>query len=269
MKLNFIAYICILVISFGCTSQSLLFTKEQFPEKYSETSIPEKWLGEWTPSNYYNTNDPKEIKNFYISRDSLFIGGFEYKIDKSEMDLDTLEDSRKDKLIFQDNWCYLFKYISDSINSDPKGKRPGYQVFVANYDKKGNIKFWEMSYEYFLKNQLVDEIPIKKLFYNNIFYNSQYKKIDEAIVYVQIPKLNKHSYKKIINKLPIVYDVPLLCTSTYDFDFFQKISKYITPDVILKSDHKSVVNTKNKIDEKFKKISQKNLTKQYVKFIQD
>ena len=40
-------------------------------------------------------------------------------------------------------------------------------------------------------------------------------------------------------------------------------------DVILKSDHKSVVNTKNKIDEKFKKISQKNLTKQYVKFIQD
>ena len=283
MKQIFSAYFLFVIIFLSCTSPSLLFTEEQFSKTYSETSIPEKWFGEWTPSDLYNKNESKEIKNFYISRDSLLIGEFEYKIDQSKMDLDTLPNSEKDKLIFKDNWCYLFMFIADeyqtqegkviprdSLNIDPKGKRSGYQVFIANYDKTGRIKFWQMTYEYLLKNQLVDEIPIKKLFYNNILNNSVAKKIDEAIVYVQIPKdINKYSYRRIIKNLPIVFDVPYLCTSSYDFDFFQKIANSKTPDIILKPNHKSVVNTKNNIDKNFKKISRKNLIKQYIKFIQD
>ena len=51
MKFKAIILIVIAVSTFGCTP-SLLFTNEQFSGVYSDTSIPEKWHGQWSDEEY-------------------------------------------------------------------------------------------------------------------------------------------------------------------------------------------------------------------------
>ena len=253
MKFKSTIIIVILLSTFGC-SPSLLFTEQQFIGVNSDASIPEKWHGKWS-------------EKCYIARDSFSIDRLDYKIIQSKMNfgLDSSNGKGKDKLIFKDNWCYLCRYVElDSTTS-----LSGYQVLVANIDTKGNINCWEMSYDYFLKNRFVNKIPIIKFITTNITKDGNYQKIEPRIVYAEIPnKLNKHEFNRLIKNTSIAtIEAPYFCGESYDFDFYKNIAISRTPDFILTSTKKIVERKENKNEIKYKKISEKNLKKKYIKLV--
>lgn len=251
MKFKLTILIIILLSTFGCTP-SLLFTDQQFIGVNSEASIPEKWHGKWG-------------EKCYIARDSFSIGGLDYKIIQSKMNFGLDSANGKDKLIFQDNWCYLCRYVE----LDTTTLLSGYQVLVASIDNNGNINCWEMSYDYFLKNRLVNKIPTIKFITTNITKDGNYQKIEPIIVYAEIPnKLNKYKFNRLIDNTSITTEeAPYFCEKSYDFDFFKNIAISRTPDLILTSTKKIVNRKENKNEIKYKKISDKNFKKKYIKLI--
>ncbi len=247
-----------IIISFCSCKPSLLFKKEQFIGTYSDYSIPEKWHGKWLSVD--------DNEDSYIAKDSFSINGLNYKIEKSKLNFGIDSTNGRDKLIFKDNWCFLSRYVEiDSMQS-----LCGFQILIGNIDIQGNIKCWEMSYDYFLKNRLVNEIPTYKLSYSNISKDGIYQKIEPStIVYATIPeKLNKYSYNRLIKKLTLASDVaPFYCNETYDLEFFKNIAMSRTPDLILTKDKKIVNRKDNKNEIKYKKIADKNFRKKYIKML--
>ena len=200
MKFKSIIFFVILLSTIGC-SPSLLFTEQQFIGVNSDASIPERWHGKWS--------EEVDGEECYIARDSFSIGGLDYKIIQSKMDLGLDLAYGKDKLIFKDDWCYLCRYVElDSTIS-----LSGYQVLVANIDTKGNINCWEMSYDYFLKNQFVNKIPMIKFITTNITEDGSYQKIEPRFVYFEIPnQLNKHEFNRLIKNTSIATnEAPYFC----------------------------------------------------------
>lgn len=266
MKFKSIIFFIILLITFGC-APSLLFTEQQFNGVVSDASIPEKWHGEWFEEDANN--------NHWIARDSFSIGGLDYKIIQSQMDfgLDSLNGT--DKLIFKDNWCYLSRYI-DNAKDSTTSFFSGYQVLVASIDSKDNINCWEMTYDYFLKNRYVNQIPTIKFFTTNIASDGVSQQIEPRIVYAEIPReLNKHEYNRLIKKTSIITDAsmlpfnsePYFCYESYDLDFFKNIAMSRTPDIILTNTKKVVRRKLNNNERKYRKISEKNFKKKYFKFV--
>ena len=271
MKFKLTIFIIILLSTFGC-SPSLLFTRQQFIGVNSDASIPEKWHGEWSEEEQFigvnsDTSIPEEHrKKCYIARNSFSIGGLDYEIIQSKMDFGLDSANGNDKLIFKDNWCYLCRYVeSDSSNA----LLSGYQVLVASIDTKGNINCWEMSYDYFLKNRFVNKIPMIKFITTNITEDGLYQKIEPRFVYAEIPnELNKHEFNRLIKNTSIATnEAPYFCEESYDFDFFKNIAISRTPDLILTSTKKIVKRKENKNEIKYKKISEKNLKKKYIKLV--
>ena len=258
MKINSKLSILIIVLfsTFGCTP-SILFTDPQFIGVNSEASIPEKWHGKWS--------EDLDGQKCYIARDSFSIGGLDYKINRSKMDFGLDSINGKDKLIFQDSWCYLSRYIELDSNKSISG----YQILVANIDNKGNIYCWEMSYDYFLKNRLVNEIPTIKFTTTNKTEDGNYKKIEPIIVYAEIPnELKKHEFNRLIKNTSIATtEAPYLCGKSYDFDFFKNIANSRTPDLILTNTGKIVNRKENKNEIRYKKISERNILKKYIKLV--
>ncbi len=256
MKFKLTIFIVILLSAFGCTP-SLLFTEQQFIGVNSDASIPEKWLGEWSAD--------EDDEKCYITRDSFSIGGLDYKIIKSKMNFGLDSANGKDKLIFQDNWCYFCRYVT----LDSSSSLSGYQVLVASIDNKATINCWEMSYDYFLKNRFVNKIPTIKFITTSIIKDGKYQTIEPRIVYAEIPdKFNKYEFNRLIKSTSIVTkEEPYFCDKSYDFDFFKNIAISRTPDLILTSTKKIVKRKENKNEIKYKKISDKNLKKKYVKLV--
>ena len=254
--MNFYSLILIILVlsTFGCTP-SLLFTNEQFSGVYSDTSIPEKWHGQWSDEEH----------NCYIAKDSFSIGGLDYIINHSEMNFGRDSADGKDKLIFREDWCFLCRYVEeDSVPS-----LSGYQVLVANIDVEGNINCWEMSYDYFLRNRIVNRIPTIKFSYTNITKEGGYQKIEPRIVYAELPKeLSNHEYKHLIRNTTLcTSNCPFYCDNSYDFDFFKKIASSRTPDLILTASKKVVFRNKNKNERKYDKIADRNWKKKYMKIV--
>ena len=124
MKILFLL-VLIIVLSSCHVNSNLLFTHEQFPEIKSNDSIPSDWHGSW---------DEYDSLHFdaYITKDSLYIDGFNYTINSSKLDMSEDSTDGFDKLIFDKDWCFLEIYEkSDSIPF-----LSGYRIFVANKDKK-------------------------------------------------------------------------------------------------------------------------------------
>jgi hypothetical protein len=253
MKFKLIVLIVVVIAVSGC-APSLLFTEQQFYGVFSDSLIPQKWHGEWED-------------NTYITRDSFSIDGLDYKVIKSKMNfgLDSAKDN--DKLIFQDNWCYLCRYVE----LDSSAELFGYQILVANIDNLGNIKCWEMSYDYFLKNRLVSRIPTWKFINTDITNDGYYKKIVPTIVYAEVSSfegINKFEFNRLIKKSAIITNgTPYFCNKTYDFDFFKNVASSRKPDIILTKDKKKIKRKRNKNEIRYAKIGEKNLTKKYMKHI--
>jgi hypothetical protein len=249
-----IAFVILLSI-FGCTP-SLLFTQQQFINVNSDASIPEKWHGKWS--------DDLNGDICYISRDSFSIGGLDYKINKAKMDFGQDSTFGKDKIIFKDDWCYFCRYVELDTTS-----LSGYQVLIANIDNNGNIKCWEMSYDYFLKNRLVNTIPTIKFITTNITSDGDYQKIEPRVVYAEIPEgLNKKEYNHLIKNTAIVTkEVPFFCNNAYDPDYFKQIAISRPPDLILTSEKKVVKRKENKNEIKYEKRANKNLKKKFLKVV--
>lgn len=253
-----IATSVVLIISFCSCKPSLLFKKEQFIGTYSDNSIPEKWQGNWLSDD--------EKGNCFISIDSFSIDGLNYKIEKSKLNLGIDTTNGRDKLIFQENWCFISRYVEiDSMQS-----LCGFQILIGNIDKEDNINCWEMSYDYFLKNRLVNEIPTYKLGYSNISKDGRYQKIEPTnVIYATVPeKMNKYSYNRLINKLLLATELaPYYSNETYNFDFFKKIAMLKTPDLILTKNKKVIYRKDNKNEIKYNKIADKNYKKEYLKML--
>ena len=257
MRIKSTILITILLSTLGCTP-SLLFTEQQFIGVNSDESIPEKWHGKWSDDENGNT--------CFIARDSFSIEGLDYKIIKSKMNFGPDSLNGKDKIIFKDDWCYFCRYVElDSTSLS------GYQVLIANIDKEGNINCWEMSYDYFLRNQLVNKIPTIKFITTNITSNGIYQKIEPRFVYAEIPEeLNKKEFNHLIKHSSIATrEAPYFCNKSYDLDFFKNIAISRTPDLILTNTKKIVKRKENKNEIKYKKISNKNLKKNYIKLVKD
>lgn len=287
MKSKLIIFSVIILASVGCkSSQSLVFTEQQFIGYKSDLSIPEKWIGEWS-------SEDGDLK-CYIARDSFSITGIDYKIIPSNLDttefsepsevLDSSEvvntSEGKDKLIFQDNWCYFSLYKEPLF-------LPGYWVFIANFDNKGNINFWEMSYDYFLKNQLVNKIPTIKFIINDYSKNTNKpssdgpeqianvpahfypKQIEEMIVYADVRGLSKREFNRLIKNTAISTEHPFYCEGIYDFEFFKKIAISRPPDLILTNTKNIKVRGPNKNEVMYEKISKKNAKIKYLKFVKN
>ena len=250
---------------FSCTT-TLLFTNEQFPEVASNTSIPSEWQGMWLSADSTSS---------YITQDSLYIGGFYYKIIPSNLNLELDSDSLgeldslagRDKLIFKNDWCFLEVYNKfDSIPS-----LNGYRILVGNKDKNGNILCWEMSYEYFLKHMLINKIPAIKHEYINLSSENgiDIKKIALGITYIEIPQdqdINKYLYRKIIRKIAFGNELmPFLCDFNFDFDFFKKVAKSRKPDVILTNKKTVTTRGKNRNEKKYEKSSTRNYERNLLK----
>ena len=242
---------------FSCTT-TLLFTNEQFPEVVSNTSIPSEWQGKWLSAD----SDPS-----YITQDSLDIGGFVYKIIPSNLNLELDSDSLagRDKIIFENDWCFLEVYNKfDSIPS-----LNGYRILVGNKDKNGNILCWEMSYDYFLKHKLISKIPAIKLEYLNLGSENSYniKEIAKGVTYIEITKdINKYFYKKIVRKIAFGNElVPFLFDFNFDFDFFKKVAKSRKPDVILTNKKTVTTSGKNRNEKKYEKSSRRNYERNLLK----
>jgi len=242
----------------GCRP-SLLFTKQQFSEVYSETLIPTRWQGDWS--------DNKEGNNYFIGKDTFYLGDLAYRIIPSKMDLGLDSSYGKDKLIFKDDWCFLSRYVQ----FDSTALISGYQVLVAHIDKKGSINCWEMGYDYFLKNQYVSKIPVINYVETNITHNGSYKKIDPIIVYADIPnKLNKKQIKRFVKSIPISTGVaPYFCDGFYEIEFFRNVARSQPPDLILTKTKHVIVNPKKRLERKYEKISVKNATKAYQKVLME
>ena len=256
-KFKTIFLLSIILITSGCSS--LLFTKEQFEGTYSDRQIPQKWHGRWT--------DGEDNSVDYITQDSFSIGGLNYKIIESKMNFGVDTASGSDKLIFQNDLCFLSRYVE--LNSTTS-ELSGFQILVANIDIEGNINCWEISYDYFLKNGLVNNIPTYQLINKNIDSAGIYKKIEPQIVYVSIPdKISKSAYSRLIKKVAIsvTEGVPYFCDKSYNIDFFKNIAKSREPDIILTKNKNIIKRKKNKNELKFEKISENNLKKKYVKFL--
>ena len=254
--MNFYSLILIILVlsTFGCTP-SLLFTNEQFSGVYSDTSIPEKWHGQWSDEEH----------NCYIAKDSFSIGGLDYIINHSEMNFGRDSADGKDKLIFREDWCFLCRYVEeDSVPS-----LSGYQVLVANIDVEGNINCWEMSYDYFLRNRIVNRIPTIKFSYTNITKEGGYQKIEPRIVYAELPKeLSKHEFNRLIKNTSIATgEVPFFCDNSYDIDFFKNIANSRTPDLVLTKSREIMKRKENQYEKKYKKISAKNTKRKYFKLV--
>jgi len=289
MKSKLIIFSVILLVSVGCKSHnSLFFTEQQFIGYKSDLSIPEKWIGEWS-------SEDGDLK-CYIARDSFSLPGIDYKIIPSNLDTTTTEfpvpsevlDSSevvnsfegKDKLIFQDNWCYF------SLNKETLFL-PGYLVLLANFDNKGNINIWEMSYDYFLKNQLVNKIPTIKFIINDYSKNTNKpssdgaeqianvpahfypKQIEEVIVYADVSGLSKREFNGLIKNTAFSTGHPFYCGGIYDFAFFKKIAISRPPDLILTNTKKIIARGLNKNEVMYEKLSKKNLKVKYLKFVKD
>ena len=105
---------------------------------------------------------------------------------------DTLID--QDKIIFQDDWCFISRFIND-----------GFQICLAKIYIEGNIKCWEVGYDYFLDNQIVNKITTIHFTFHDIpdSYNS-YQEVNEIIVYAEIDEdIGNLAYKRFIKKATI------------------------------------------------------------------
>jgi len=105
---------------------------------------------------------------------------------------DTLID--QDKIIFQDDWCFISRFIND-----------GFQICLAKIYIEGNIKCWEVGYDYFLDNQIVNKITTIHFTFQDIpdSYNS-YQEVNEIIVYAEIDEdIGNLAYKRFIKKATI------------------------------------------------------------------
>jgi hypothetical protein len=91
------------------------------------------------------------------------------------------------------------RLIYKTIDSIPK--LSGYQVLIGHIDNDNNILCWEMSYDYFLNQRLIDQIPVLKFENKNLKENSEIKKMKNTFVYIPLPKDNKKLYKKIVKKI--------------------------------------------------------------------
>lgn len=261
MKFYYLILTILVLSTYGC-SPSLLFTNEQFVGYFSDASIPEKWHGQWI--NEFNEDD----QEYYITKDSIYLNGFEYKIIKSNMHFSPDDDnpsSGADKIIFKDDWCFLADY---NTQVDSLHDFSGYQVLIANFDKEGNINCWEMSYDYFLKHRLVNRIPTLKFVSTNVG-NGEFQKIETKLVYADLPKqLSNHEYKQLIRNTTLcTSNCPFYCDNSYDFDFFKKIASSRTPDLILTASKKVVLRNKNKNERKYDKIADRNWKKKYMKIV--
>lgn len=222
----------------GC-APSLLFTNEQFPDQKSSENIPENWWGEWNAQIF-------DSSLFYIKKDSVKISSFKYNIIQSKLNLpesntvtinysdtnSTQAEIGRDKLVFIDDWFYLSVYMEQNkIDA-------GFRVFVGNLDKSGDIKCWEMGYEYFFKKKLINKIPILRLYLGdsekenssdstenlltsmNDYYNSRdekefdsllgsireialVKEIKSDILYFDVDDIPKRSYRKLLRQATI------------------------------------------------------------------
>jgi len=249
----------------ACENPSILFKKQQFSGINSEFEIPEKWRGSWKNADGLDSSS-------YISKDSFLIDEFRYKIVDTNMFNENITFSEeddwkseipKDKIIFQDNWCFLSKYeIVDSA-----AKCEGYEIFVANIDKKGDIKCWDISYEYFLKHRLINEIPIlsfsKETTSNKD--NTAIQTLQKNILYVPLfPEFKPAYYRRLVRNLPFTTDMPSFCVNSYDINFFKKVTKFQKPTVILMK-NKEIKKVKSSFyDHRIKKRAQKiQLKKQF------
>lgn len=258
MKFKLAALIVTLFSIIGC-SPTMLFTKEQFVGFNSDLAIPEKWHGRWSYG--------EEKNKYYISNDTFSIGDLSYKILKPEMKIGDDSTNGKDKLIFKDDWCFLSKHVD--LESE-WGVWSGYWIFLANFDKNGNINCWEMSYDYFLKNQLIKMIPIVKYRLKNISEKQDYQKIEPNLVYVEIPdEYSKRDVKQLIKHAPITTEFPYFNEQSYDFDFFKKIALSRTPDIILTNSKNAIRRKMNANEIKFKKIAEKKSKENYIKLIKE
>lgn len=260
LNLNKVFYLIFFTLILISCSPSLLFTEDQFPEVKSVTSIPDKWQGKWKTSD--------SSSNSFISKDSISIGNFRYKI--IESNLSKGEDTIfKDKLIFEDDWCFL-SVFHDSICSTPK--LYGYQIFIAHIDENQSILCWEMSYDYFLKHKLINKIPAIKYEYKTIQEDEKYtiQKMIPSLTYIDLPKDNLHLYKKIIKNIIYVpnYDLPpAFCDLLFDFNFFKNIVLDRKPDVILDKNNVMKERKKNRYENKIERLAKRNMKRSIIKRI--
>ncbi len=254
LKLSILAIIIIVV--YGC-SPTLLFTSEQFPGIKSNSEIPERWRGKW------NTQDKNQT--FYIGKDSFSIDGLDYKIVSSKLNLGLDSANGRDKLIFQENWCYLALYR----DYDSLPEMEGYQVLVGQIDQEESINCWEMTYDYFLKNQLVNQVPLNRFDHIHMTGDGHIQNLETNILYVRIPEnMTKKSYHKLIKKLAInTDDYPYYCKEVFDFEFYKKVALSRTPDLILTKNGLIIKRGKNKTEIDFENISKKNKEKLYRKTV--
>jgi hypothetical protein len=233
----------------GC-SPSLLFTVDQFPEVKSKTTIPNKWHGSWKTSD--------SVSSCLISHDTISIDGFDYKINLSNLNLGIDSLNGLDKLIFEDDWCFLSFYKTiDSIT-----EISGYQLFIGHIDKKRSILCWQVSYDYFLKHGLIDKIPAVKLEYNNLKNDGSIKKMEPTFTYIDLPKENKFLYHRIIHGLAFVPNIyPAICGKSFDFNFYKKFALNRTPDIILTENKLMIKRKKNQIEKKHERILKRNMNR--------
>lgn len=250
--------VSLIALSSCNVNSNLLFTYEQFPEIKSNEFIPSDWHGSWDEydSSYFNA---------YITKDSLKIDGFEYKINSSKLDIteDSLDDF--DKLIIDKDWCFLEIYEkSDSIPF-----LSGYRIFVAKKDNKGTISCWALNYEYFLKHQLINILPVLKYENVNLTSDGRIQKLQLNSTYIELPEgISIFRYRKILNGLAIDPGKPLFCSSILDTTFFKKVVLSTEPDYILNSDKTIVKRSKYRFEKKLYKNSEKNLRSDFIKKIE-
>jgi hypothetical protein len=169
----------------------------------------------------------------------------------------------RDKLIFENNWCFLALYKLDSIPD-----LRGYQVLVGNLDKTGNILCWEMSYDYFLKHRHINGIPAWKFEFKNLNHDGSIKKLERSITYVEIPEgTNKYLYRKVVKQLAINTDKPYLCGKSFDSNFFRSVAQSRTPDIILTKDRSIIERKINRTEKKYERIAKRNKRRDFLKRI--
>ena len=258
-KINFLLVLIFISTLFGC-SPTLLFTNEQFIDVYSNISIPNKWQGKWQSTD--------SSLNCLIAHDTISIDGFNYKIKQSNLNLGLDSLNGNDKLIFQDDWCFLSIY--KTIDSIPK--LSGYQVLIGHIDNDNNILCWEMSYDYFLNQRLIDQIPVLKFENKNLKENSEIKKMKNTFVYIPLPKDNKKLYKKIVKKInlaPSVNTPPALCDESFDINFYKNVAKSRKPDIILTKQSLMIKRKKNNLEKKYERMTNRNLSRYILKRVID
>lgn len=262
-----IFYVLLAAALTGC--QTLTFTEEQFDGIPSNSNIPADWLGDWGSG---------EDEPFFIHADSIYIRGFGYKFDPEKLDTldgtveytsdeEVEESNRKDKLIFQDNWCFFEVYYPDSSEL-----LSGYRLMIAKKETNGDISCWDVSYSYMLKNQHITAIPAVRLTYSTPENPSKIPVLEEVYTLIQLPakdKLSKRHYHKIVRQLTISPDMrPLISKGIFGMDFFKEYASKNKADVVLKANRTYTVGTKSRLDKKYERLAQKSALKDLIRTVE-